>query len=501
MNSSEDNNKTVPAAKKPKNKNRKSIGWVIGIVILILISITFVLPTTIFSTGSAADTVLGTYNGKKIKLSDTYLQNQISNLANQYGGINSIDTYIQVLTQAYQTTVYAEALGQMAKSAGFKVTDEAVDNMIIESGIYNDENGNFSADIYNSTDRYSRDMTREMIATQLPALTVQSEIVAGMQTADAELELISALAAYTRTFDYVLINSTSYPAAKTEEYAMGNPKDFMQVGVSILSVADEETAKGIYDNIMNGTTTFEAAVSESSTDSYKSNAGSMGEVFFFELSSLCTDELGADKVFSTGIGEISEPIATTNGYSIFKVNSEVAMADFTDADTVRQANAHIASVDPDLMNAYIDETEATFSSRIANGEDFLEVASDMGLTVVNVSDTNANPAGFPLLSSFSYTDPSGYLYYATATDTDLTKTLFSSDEGTVLPAISTNGAKIVVKVGAEKVAEEDDTTIESIYPYLESGMYAADVQNAVFSSSKFEDNFYEVLFSQLLSSN
>ena len=35
--------------KKPKKKNvKKSLGWIIGVVVLILISLTFVLPSTMF---------------------------------------------------------------------------------------------------------------------------------------------------------------------------------------------------------------------------------------------------------------------------------------------------------------------------------------------------------------------------------------------------------------------------------------------------------------------
>ena len=34
---------------KPKKKNtKKSLGWIIGVVVLILISLTFILPSTMF---------------------------------------------------------------------------------------------------------------------------------------------------------------------------------------------------------------------------------------------------------------------------------------------------------------------------------------------------------------------------------------------------------------------------------------------------------------------
>lgn len=496
--SSSEENKTV-APKKPVKKDRKSIGWIIGVVVLILISITFILPTTIFSMGNTGDQVLGVYDGKKIKLSDTYLQNQMSMLSQQYG--SQVDP-TQILMQAYQTTVFAKALESEAEKAGYKVTDEVIDQIIIDSGYYNNEEGVFDVEKYNSTDKLTKDMLRSTVSTQLPAMAVTSD-VSSIKTSDAELEIIKQLSAITREFEYALIDSSTYPAEMAEEYAMSNPQPFMQAGLSILTVADEESAKTIASDIANGTTTFEEAVASSSTDSYKDKAGNMGEVFYFELQNMFIDKADADVVFSTAIGSTTEPMQTLYGWSIFKMDSAIEMADFTDAETVKKANSYIATADSEMMKAYLDETTATFSSRVADGEDFNAVAEEMGVQVVQVAGTNPNPAGFPLLSSFSYTDPSYYLYYATSSDKELVKTLYSSEEGTVLPSVSVNGANIVVKVGAEK-SEADENMgeyVSTIYPMLSASMIDTDLQNSIFSSSKFEDNFYEILFSQLLAGN
>ena len=83
---------TFPSGKKEKEKKEKkhgrSIGWIIGVVVLILISVTFVLPTTVFSTNNGQKIVFGSYNGEEIAFIpsyDNYFYNQLSALAQSYG--------------------------------------------------------------------------------------------------------------------------------------------------------------------------------------------------------------------------------------------------------------------------------------------------------------------------------------------------------------------------------------------------------------------------------
>ena len=77
--------------KKPKKKNvKKSLGWIIGVVVLILISLTFVLPSTMFYGDSSSAISFGKYDGKSIDYTyDSYfyfqLQNYYSYYVNQYG--------------------------------------------------------------------------------------------------------------------------------------------------------------------------------------------------------------------------------------------------------------------------------------------------------------------------------------------------------------------------------------------------------------------------------
>ena len=139
----------VPSTESKKNKEKakkhhekKSIGWIIGVVVLILISITFILPTTIFSGSGAGDLVFGKFNGKDIAYTDTYFQAQLNAaLSQNQGQGDPMQMEYTALNQAFMGTAFNIAAGEMASDAGYKVTDYVVDQGIVRSGYFNDENG------------------------------------------------------------------------------------------------------------------------------------------------------------------------------------------------------------------------------------------------------------------------------------------------------------------------------------------------------------------------
>ena len=51
--------------KPNKKKTKKSLGWIIGVVVLILISLTFVLPSTLFYGDNSSTISFGKYDGKR----------------------------------------------------------------------------------------------------------------------------------------------------------------------------------------------------------------------------------------------------------------------------------------------------------------------------------------------------------------------------------------------------------------------------------------------------
>ena len=87
-------------------KSKKSLAWWAGVIILILISITFVLPATGIGAIFTEDSIVfGKYNGEKIEYKPgNYFGNQVSSIASQYETLDMSNIY-SVWYQAYQSTV------------------------------------------------------------------------------------------------------------------------------------------------------------------------------------------------------------------------------------------------------------------------------------------------------------------------------------------------------------------------------------------------------------
>ncbi|MEA4861075.1 MAG: SurA N-terminal domain-containing protein, partial [Sphaerochaeta sp.] len=126
------------AALKPKRKI--TIGWVLGMIILILIAISFVLAPAIeafVGKRSSDGIVFGTYGKEEIKYAyGNYFYDQVQNYADQYksSGVDQTQALYQIWKSAYDSTVLFTAINQLASKAGIIAADDVVVRAIIESG-------------------------------------------------------------------------------------------------------------------------------------------------------------------------------------------------------------------------------------------------------------------------------------------------------------------------------------------------------------------------------
>ena len=227
---SEDNGKgaafpqKAKGEKKDRKKHGKSLGWIIGVVVLILISLTFVLPTTVFTGSGSSSVEFGRYNGEKIELSyGNYFYQQLASIMSS-GAVNS-QNMMQAYQRAYYMTVLETALRQMADQAGITVSDKMIDRAIIESGIFNDENGNYSSDLYREASAMEKSSVRMQLEETVPAQRVLTDI-SSVKTSAAENEFVSSFNDTVRAFDYITVDYSAYPDADAVAYAEADGAPF-----------------------------------------------------------------------------------------------------------------------------------------------------------------------------------------------------------------------------------------------------------------------------------
>ena len=482
-------------SKKDKKHGKKSIGWIIGVIVLILISVTFILPVTVFSTSNTPKITFGSYNGEDITLEytyDNYFYNILVNLANMYQMNNQ--NVMQIYQTAFSEAVMNTALTQMADEAGITVSDKMLGQAMVQSGNWRDENGNFDVNAYNETPQVQRDAVRDQLRAALPAQVVLSDL-ATVKTSNAEQDFVMSLSSSPRAFQYITLDYNAYPDEDAISYAAANPAPFMTMDLSVITVATEDEANTVLTSIQNGETTFADAVTASSTDSYKGNGGSMGTVIANDLESTLVNEEDALTVFSLSEGELSAPIQSYTGWQIFRADSTTAEADTSDADVLSDIKRYISLNDSETMETFLQAKADEVYAAAQN--DFEKAASDNNLKITDVSASSYNPASAAFITGIAGNDPDGLLLNATYASTEYQSEIFTAADNTVIAPELSGSSYIIVRPVAAAAASD---TANRRLAYSQSAPVIAvqDVNASILSSDGFVDNFFNTFISEVI---
>ncbi len=500
-----ENGAVIPEKGKKNGKDRKhgkSIGWIIGVVVLILISVTFILPTTVFSTSNSPKITFGRYNGKDINLEftyDNYFYNQLYSLAQTYS--MNAQNMMQIYAQAFYQTVYQTALSEMADDASIFVSDRMLSNAIFTSGLFRDEEGKFDMEAYNAASKMEKDSIKEQIIASLPAQMV-AEDIASVKTSDAETDFVASLNDSPRAFQYITVDYSSYPDADAASYASADPAPFMTMELSSITAATETAASDIIAAIESGEKTFEEAAAENASSAFgEDENGYMGAMMFMAVEDLLTDPSAAETIFQTETGSMTAPIETYAGWTVFRADSAAAEADLSDADVLDSVKRYILLNEPETIESFLSvQSEAVYAAAV---EDFDAAASEYGLTITEVSDSSYNPGLSSFIIDFAGNDPEGLLYNAAMSDETFYRSLYTAEDNTVLPPAMTGSSYVIARpIPTDGTANASLISYVNLMYAMNSAMMAdQDLQSSILSSGSFEDNFISTYLTEVLSTS
>lgn len=485
------------ATKAAKPKKKLSFGWWLGMIVLILIAITFVLPTGALFTGNTnTDIVFGKYGKENITFAyNNYFHQQYQNIASQYSssGQSGTQAAYQIWWSAYQNTVFHTALGQMAGKAGIIAAPDAVNRAIIESGVYN-KDGKFDTATYNAASAESKAQIKQQITESLPSSIVMNDI-STVLSSQAEMDYVGNMAASTRTFDYVMFGTDSYPDDLAIQYAMNDPQPFVELGISMFSLSDEETAKQVAADIAAGTISFDDASAQYDVGSALSDE--VASYYMIAMNFANQDEV--NQLFSEQPGAVVGPYANPYGYySIYRVDSAPTSPDFGNPNSVLAVKQYLALNQSETISAYAQERATAFAE--AAKADFTAAMDEFSTEVSAVSATPANIGNSTYMGSFSNSDPNQGLANA-ATDKNVMRSLFTEPVGTVVGPFKSGSNYVVAEVTGEQTSSGTANYVTMFYDYIARNQNQQDLIQAVFSSDDFHDDFMNVFFSKILGYN
>ena len=505
---SADNSKLKVVESKKKEKKEKmsfkKLLTIIIIVVLAMLMVGGVYYVVVLINQSKAEKAnsWGTYDGEAVLIeNNNVFYNTLvndSNLQTAYlnGDYNSL---LSSYYNAYQAQVAHMALTADADEAGIVPVKNEVLDLIIRSGVYNGEDGNYSADVFNASSESERIAVNTYYTNYYPYTAVLSDLQSTILSKQ-ELDFIESLSKNTRTFEYFVINYQAYPDELAAAYGNENADLFRNADISLLTATTETNINAAYE-ALNAGTDWADVVSTYSVDSYASNGGVVGKLAVFSITPNLSNADDLEQILSLEPGQYTAPIAAPNGYAIYKLNSAVTDADFTDETTLKAVKYYLSQNNSDEVVPYIEAAVGTATALAQS--DFEGAAESVNSDIYTVSSVNDNVAGSQYLSTMSSYDSLGYLAEQSSDET-LSRELFTSEEGHVTGSLASTSAANTYIVAKVSEINDDNTTSAYIttmlYNYYAPQQPAYDRINNALNSSRHVNNFYTQFLTTLFSS-
>ena len=498
--------KVVESKKKEKKEKMsfKKLLTIIIIVALALLMVGGVYYVVVLINQSKAEKAnsWGSYDGESVLIeNNNVFYNTLVNDSNlQTAYLNGdYNTLLNSYYNAYQAQVAHMALTADADEAGIVPVKNEVLDLIIRSGVYNGEDGNYSADVFNASSESERIAVNTYYTNYYPYTAVLSDLQSTILS-QQELDFVESLAKKTRSFEYFVINYLAYPDDLAAEFGKENADLFRNVDLSIITASTEANINAAYE-ALNAGTDWADVVSTYSVDTYASNGGVVGELAAYSITPNLANADDLALILALEPGAYSAPIAGQSGYAIYKLNSAVTDADFADETTLMAVKYYISQNNADEVAPYIEAAVGTATALAQT--DFEGAAESVNSSIYTVSSVSDNVAGSQYLSSISSYDSLGLLAEQ-ASDETLSRELFTSEEGHVtgsLASTSTANTYIVARVSE---INDDNTTsayvTTMLYNYYAPQQPAYDRINNALNSSRHVNNFYTQFITTLFSS-
>lgn len=482
--------------KKPKKKNKNSFIWIVGVVILILISLTFILPTTMFSSTQSAIS-FGKYNGTSIELTaESYFYYQLQSIysyyVENYGESTAAAYSYNIYYSAFQQALINEAFQEMAEKAGFNATNSQISDAVVSSGYYSDGTNSYSKDAYDSATDLQKDQIVAWMKEYVTFQEVQNTIL-DAPVSSTEADFVRSLSDNKRSVEYIALTETMYPDEDTVAYAKERADLFSTVTYKSLTYTTEEEAQSALSSIAGGMTTMddEGAVTV--------------ETYRYEES----DSEKAELLFSSAEGSLLGPVASDSSYVIYYIEKGAAEADYTSSSVLSDIKSYIASNDSDVIKTYLEGIVDTVYADAS--QDFEGAAEKYGLDVSTVSSVALNTGDSQFIYSFNYTtenssytgaSTNGYIYTEAQSDTSWAEKLFSVDYNTVLEPVYVNSAYVIARpVESESSSSYTPTLLSTMYSSYAPQYGLVDCETKIVQSDKVENNFISAYISALYGSS
>ena len=468
-------------------------------VVLVIVIVAFVLVPAIVpqsGRGRGADLTFGYYDKVPITyVPGNYFAQYYDMVARYRQNSMNSDNYAymgyQIWRESFEAAAIHTAILQEMKSSGYTAPSQIVDRDVAKLPQFQ-ENGRFSPSLYRQMDDNRRLSLWRQVQEDISKERFRSDVTGLLQT-EAESEFIGDMALVQRSFQMAVFPVDNYPEEEYEAYIEDHADLFRSVHLSMLTVSSgEKEAQKILETIKNGEITFEDAARAHSGDAYADRGGDMGIRMTHELNMDIPEE-AREATVSLAIGQYSDVIKTSSGWSFFRAEDSATEADVSDPAVMDKVRAYVRNFErgrmEDWASAQADEfialvNELGYDEAVSQQE--IE-SRDFGPIPINYGNIDL----FTTLSSQSVAELSG-----SGSNENFWTTAFSTPVSTPSQPVVQGGNVLVLFPTEETHAEEE--TVEGIAStynaYWLSYMTEQSLQQYFLNSPKMDDKFMDIYF-------
>ena len=465
-----------------KKRKQHPVLYIFSAIILIIIVVTFVGAPIAGQISGGQKMVFGEYDGEEIEYyPGNYLSNQKDILAQKIDKNSSSDFQLQayqVWRGAFEMTILHVALLKEVIDSGFKASQDRIDTAIVKSGPYT-VNGEFSTERYNSTSNMEKKQNRKYIEESVIKNQYITDFFYGKKFSTAEKDFIKGMVSKEKSFNIVKLPFSDYPESEIAKYASENSDIFRSMTLSKITVlSDKKDAEKVYSMVKDNADSFSDTAKNHSKDSYASNGGEMGNVYYFSLKTELKNADDAEKVFSLSKGSISPILETNNGWVIYKSGSAV------------NNNADNEIVKNYMLRFELGKIEDYFTAKaetLRNSENLISSALDNDFEVIKTESFPINYGNNMFFKPVKIQDKENSLSNLAYND-DFLQAAFSLDKDEISEPVIISNAVLLISLDEEVESSMTDM-LDSYYPYIVQQINDSSLSTYYISSDKVVDNF------------
>lgn len=511
---------------------KKSFYTIGSVVILLIAAIVFVLlPAMLGRNERDKLPPFGTYDDKSVRYEqESDFMNYLSvysDIIKQQGREIGQNDYYGIFRSAFSKAICKLAYIDEVERSGYVVPQEAINRKLIPQF---SENGVYSSKLYKKTPaskiaqmqnearkslemkRYTDDLfgSSSVVNDTFGVVnyytegffdqeSVGKDALYGLKVSSKETETLQAIGKDKRAFSMASFDTAGYPDSEKVEYGKANAQKFVKYNMSVITCDDKSKAQSVAKRISNGEVNFDDAVGEYSVKVYGNDKGSLsGDSYQYQIEKIIksADDLAA--VIALAKDEISKPVETNRGWSVFRCDGEPAEPDFALDATVRDVYNYLTSYESGRIEDYFVERAKEFAARAAESS-FEKACGEFSVEDTQVAAFPLNFAGESVAAQIDSAVP---FLAGAASNEAFMRAAFSLALGEISQPVvhstgwsgSTRSMKTVIVMQYTGDETDEFPPEASALKDETSGYDKVALNNAVMNSPKMEDNFDSVFW-------